>query len=68
MKGTLGYKSQCLIKNGVVKQAVKQGKKEEIRDVEKENLIKQFCLNCTKENCNGDCKDIREFEGRTTRQ
>lgn len=54
--------------NGTVKLATKQGKPEQIKDVQIENEIKNFCLNCTKEKCNGDCKDIREFERRKTRQ
>lgn len=48
--------------------AVKQGDKmPQEKDIKRANEIKNFCLNCTKEKCSGNCKEIREFLGQKTR-
>lgn len=54
-----------LIKNGVVKLAPIQGERIITKkDIDESNKIKDFCLNCEKDFCNGECKDIIEFERR----
>lgn len=53
---------QHYLKNGVAMLVVKQGDKmPQEKDVKRANEIKNFCLNCTKPNCSGECKEIREF-------
>lgn len=50
-----------MIKNGIAHTRIRQGKKVPPRDVEKENKIKDFCLNCDKPYCNGSCDEIVAF-------
>ena len=49
------------LKDGVVKTAIKQGEYIPPRDVERENKIKDFCLNCKMPICRGTCEDFRKF-------
>ena len=58
----MSSKREYLIKNGVANQAIKQGKKQREKDVRKKNKIKDICLNCTKENCNGNCAEYRRIK------
>ena len=58
----MSSKREYLIKNGVANQAIKQGKKQREKDVRKKNKIKDICLNCTKENCNGNCDEYRRIK------
>ena len=44
---------------GTVKLAVKQGKKQRVRDVTKRNKEKEICLNCNSPKCNGNCKKVQ---------
>lgn len=48
-------------KDGVIKTATKQGEYIPPRDVERENKIKDFCLNCKMPICRGTCEDFRKF-------
>ena len=55
-------KVQHYLKNGVATLAVKQGDRlVPEKDIKRANEIKDFCLNCTKPKCKGECKEIREF-------
>lgn len=47
-------------KDGYVKLAVKQGKKQRTKkNVDYKNAVKEICLNCDSRKCNGNCKKIR---------
>lgn len=59
----MSSKREYLIKNGVASQAIKQGKKQREKDVRKKNKIKDICLNCTKEKCNGNCAEYIKQRG-----
>ena len=46
--------------DGWVHQAEKQGRKQKyIRDVSKKNKMKDVCLYCEKEKCNGHCEHFK---------
>lgn len=54
---------------GTVNQAVHQGNKQKVsarreQKIARKNAIKEICLNCTKKNCNGNCKKVREYNER----
>ena len=53
--------SRGFFTDGIVKTAIKQGDYVPPRDVEKENKIKDFCLNCKMPICRGNCEDFRKF-------
>ena len=49
--------------DGTVKLAVKQGKKQKLKDVTKKNEEKEICLNCEDPKCNGNCKKVQKKGG-----
>lgn len=49
---------------GIAGVAVKQGKKQQPKNVEEKNRIKQICLNCTRKTCKGCGKKKLSEQGK----
>lgn len=47
--------------NGVVKLAVKQNKKSYYEAVKYDKRLVDFCLNCRKPKCNGECPEFKAY-------